>query len=73
MAQRMMMLCLMIGLMPLLLGCAAKRIEHVELVVEPHCIEGPIRMIDCDGKNPPNCRKSLITFKEGCEYVVTRK
>jgi hypothetical protein len=63
--------CLLLVLLSLALGCAARRPIGVNYLVPRDC-RSEVRLINCDRNSPPNCKHIAATFPKGCEQVAAR-
>lgn len=58
-----------VGLLIVLVGCAAKKTVYPTIYVEPACVTQAIKLLNCDAQSPPNCKKITVVYKKGCERV----
>lgn len=53
-------------------ACAPKKPVYPTIYIDPACVTEAIQLIDCDGQDPPHCKKSRIVFTKGCERVSVK-
>lgn len=78
MLRNLLVALLVLALLALGTGCAAKKkvaaqpqSTGLNYTLEGVCLRGPIQLIDCDAASPPNCKHITVRYKRGCEKLRT--